>query len=46
MLGPHHLKEGECYNFGPWCFFKEKCIWVDNSEKDWDDGYCFVQMSV
>ena len=46
MLGPHHLKEGECYFVGPWCFFREKCIWADHPEEDWDDGYSFVQMSI
>ena len=46
MLGPHHLKEGECYGVGPWCFFKERCIWADNPKKDWDDNYCFAQMSI
>lgn len=46
MLGPHHLKEGECYYVGPWCFFKEKCVWADNPEKDWDDSYCFVEFGI
>ncbi|MCR4719989.1 MAG: hypothetical protein K5768_10210 [Firmicutes bacterium] len=46
MLGPHHLKEGESYFVGPWCFFKEKCIWADNPEKDWDDNYCFIQIAI
>ena len=46
MLGPHHLKEGECRLVGPWCFFKEKCIWADNPEKEWDDNYCFIQIAI
>ncbi len=46
MLGPHHLKEGESYFVGPWSFFKEKCIWASNPEKDWNDNYCFAQMSI
>ena len=46
MLGPHHLKEGECHFVGPWCFFKEKCIWAENPEKDWNDNYCFVQVGI
>ena len=46
MLGPHHLKEGECYSVVPGCFFKEACIWANNPENKWDNNYCFVQMSV
>lgn len=46
MLGPHHLKEGECYNVGPSCFFNEPCIWSNNPENTWNYDYCFVQMNV
>ena len=46
MLGPHHLNEGECYYVGPWSFFKEKCIWATEPEKDWNDGYCFVESGI
>lgn len=46
MLGPHHLKEGECYSVGPWCFFKEKCIWAGQPEKNWDDNYSFVSFGI
>lgn len=45
ILGPHHLKEGESYVVGPNSFFKEKCVWAVNP-KEWDDGYCFVEMEV
>ena len=46
MLGSYHLKEGECHFVGPHSFFKEKCIWANSPEKDWDDNYCFVEISV
>jgi len=46
LLGPHHLKEGECYRVGPNIFFKEKCIWNQNPEETWDDDYCFVKMGL
>ena len=46
MLGPHHLKEGECHFVGPWSFFKEKCIWAGNPEKDWNENYCFVEIGI
>ena len=46
ILGPHHLKEGECYMVCPFSFFKEKCIWASDPEEKWDSGYCFVEMGV
>ena len=46
MLGPHHMKEGESHFVGPWCFFKEPCIWADNPKKDWNDNYCFAEMGI
>ena len=46
ILGPHHLKDGECHLVGPWCFFEENCIWADEPGKDWDDNYCFVQIGI
>ena len=46
MMGPHHLKVGESYAVAPRSFFKEPCIWNLNPEKDWDDNYCFVNMSL
>lgn len=46
LLGPHHLSEGECYNVGPFKFFKEPCIWNLEADKIWDDDYCFVKFSL
>ena len=46
MMGPHHLKVGESYAVAPSSFFKEPCIWNLNPERDWDDNYCFVNMSL
>ncbi len=46
VLGPHHLKDGESYWVAPWAFFKEKCLWESNSDKDWNDGYCFVETGI
>lgn len=46
LLGPHHLAVGESYGVGPSSFFKEPCVWNTNPQKDWNDDYCFVEMSV
>lgn len=52
LLGPHHLEQGECYKVGPGNFFKEICLWkkapVPNSfyNTEWNDDYCFVEMSI
>ncbi len=43
LLGPHHLKEGECYIVCPHSFYKENCVWNMDAEKDWDEDYCFVE---
>ena len=43
LLGPHHLKNGECYYVGPFSFYKENCIWNGEAEKQWDDDYCLVE---
>ena len=50
LLGPHHMKCGESYSVGPSQFFKKQCIWnvgwyYDN-EGNWDDDYCFVDLSL
>ena len=45
ILGPHHLEIGESYRVCPSSFFKEECVWTPDPEK-WNDGYCFVEMSV
>ena len=46
MLGPHHLKMGECIEVRPASFFKERCVWNPAPEKNWCDSYCFVKTSV
>lgn len=46
LLGPHHLREGESYWVGPDSFFKEPCVWVENPEDYWEDGYCFVKTEI
>ena len=46
LLGPHHLAVGESYGVGPSSFFKEACVWNTAPEKDWNDDYCFVEMSI
>lgn len=43
LLGPHHLREGESYAVGPWCFFKEPNLW---GCQPWDDRYCLVRFGV
>ena len=42
LLGPHHLKVGECWSVSPKGFYKENCVWNTNAERDWDEDYCFV----
>ena len=44
LMGPHHLPEGEATWVEPASFFKEKCVWSPNPE--WDDNYCFVEVSI
>ena len=46
LLGPHHLKEGECYYVSPGRFFKENCLWNKNAEDQWDDNYCFIDFGI
>lgn len=46
MMGPHHLKIGESYVVTPSSFLKEQCVWNTSPERDWDDNYCFVDMSL
>ncbi|MBS7298818.1 MAG: hypothetical protein KIG65_07020 [Eubacteriales bacterium] len=45
ILGPHHLRIGECYAVGPGTFFKEKCVWMQG-DVDWHEGYCFVETGI
>ena len=46
LLGPHHLEEGECLRVNPGKFYKEPCVWNMNPESDWNEDYCFVEMSL
>ena len=46
LLGPHHLKEGECYAVGPHSFFKEPCVWNHDPQPQWDEDYCFVETGI
>ena len=46
MLGPHHLEMGESLLVPPSQFYKDKCIWNKNSDWEWNDEYCIVDMSV
>lgn len=47
MQGPLHLEEGESYAVGPSCFYKEKCLWLNNVPADrWNDNYCFANISL
>lgn len=46
LLGPHHLEAGESYFVGPHNFHKEACLWNNNVETEWNDGYCFVAMGI
>lgn len=46
MLGPHHLAQGECFAVSPKSFYKEKCVWRTNHFEEWDDSYCFAEMSI
>jgi hypothetical protein len=42
LLGPHHLKEGECFRVGPFSFFQSSKLWNRGENADWTDEYCFV----
>lgn len=46
LLGPHHLEAGESYFVGPHNFHKEACLWNNDVEPEWNDGYCFVAMGI
>lgn len=45
MMGPHHLEEGECFLVAPRSFYKEKCVWLAEENKAWNENYCFVKNS-
>lgn len=46
LLGPHHLEEGECLRVNPGKFFKEACVWSERPEEEWNEDYCFVEMTL
>lgn len=46
LMGPHHLAEGECCHVSPASFYKESCVWNFNNQREWNDDYCFVTMSL
>lgn len=46
MLGPFHLKQGECLGVGPGSFFHRSPIWLKGTagiRSDWVNSYCFVE---
>ncbi len=43
LLGPFHMKEGECHSVGPGRFFHNSPIWVKGVHPNWTDTYCFVE---
>ena len=46
LLGPHHLKEGECFVVCPSSFYQEPCVWNPDEEETWDENYCFVEFGI
>lgn len=46
LLGPHHLKEGECYSVSPGSFYRRSQVWRDGDNPDWTDGYSFVEFGL
>ncbi len=44
LLGPHHIKDGESYSVGPWCFYKELCAFSGGMPWDW--GYCLAEFGI
>ena len=46
LLGPHRLQEGETYWVWHGSFFKESCVWHPAPEEEWNEDYCFVEVSV
>jgi len=44
MMGPHHLEVGQSYIAGPFCFYKEDCVWSKTFlSGPWNDDYCFAE---
>ena len=46
MQGPFHLSASEEYYCRPGSFYKEDCLWVKNGGNNWDDNYCFADVSI
>lgn len=46
LLGPHHLKEGECFVVCPSSFYKESCVWSPDAEENWNEAYCFTSFGI
>lgn len=51
MLGPFHLKVGECLAVGPRSFFHKSPIWLKGvpsatATSDWVASYCFVEFGL
>ena len=55
MMGPHHLKIGECYHVSPGSFYKESNIFnhargvkadCHDTLSSWDDGFCLVHFGI
>lgn len=46
LLGPFHLEQGECYGVCPSHFFETSKIWRWGSNKEWNNGYCFVEFGL
>lgn len=46
LLGPFHLKVGECLEVGPSKFFHYSPLWLKGYNDDWTDSYCFVEFGL
>jgi len=46
LLGPHHMSEGEITRVTHSDFYKENCVWSQNSDGKWCQHYCFVNTGV
>lgn len=46
LLGPHHLREGECLVVCPSSFFQEDCLWSPEAHEQWDENYCFTAFGI
>ena len=46
LLGPHHMQEGECFEVGPYAFYKEPCVWNLFNPVEWNEGYCLAEFGI